>query len=92
MIPLLPVVLSDDMNFLIHPIAQTNLTLFAHIIYYDTTKVLVQNITDQPLRILRCQSLDHVVDICYNHCFFADAKSGFNLATVLPLTAPLFEH
>lgn len=43
MIPLLPVPLPDNRNFLFHLAIQTNLTLFAHIINHETTKVLVKN-------------------------------------------------
>ena len=89
---LLPVPLPDDRDFLFHPIAQANLTLFAHIMYHDTKKVLVRNTSDRPLRISRCQRLGHIVDICYDNCFLADAKSAFNSATVPPQTAPFFEH
>ena len=66
--------------------------MFAHIIHYDTTKVLVQNTSDQPLRIPRRQKLGHVVDIRYDNCFLADAKAALNSATVPPLTAPFFKY
>ena len=92
MIPLLPIILPDDRDFLFHPTAQTNLTLFAHIIHHHTTKVLVRNMSDQPLRILRHQRLSHVDDIRYNNCFLADAKAALNSATVPPLTAPFFKY
>ncbi len=92
MIPLLPISLLDDRDFLFHLTAQANLTLFAHIIHHDTTKVLVQNTSDRPLRTSRRQRLGHVVDICYDNCFLADAEAALNSATVLSLTAPFFEH
>lgn len=75
-----------------HPIAQANLTLFAHIIYYNTTKVLVWNISDQSLHISCHQKLDYIVDIYYNNYFLADAKAAFNLTTILFLTILFFEH
>lgn len=40
-IPLFPVPFPNNRDFLFHPIAQTNPTLFAHIIHHETTKVLV---------------------------------------------------
>lgn len=92
MIPLLPMPLPDDWDFLFYTTAQTNLTLFAHIIHHETTKVLIRNTSDRPLRILRCQRLGHVVDIRYDNCFLADAEPAFNLATVPPKAAPFFEH
>ncbi len=33
-----------------------------------------------------------MVNIRYDNWFLADAKSAFNSSTVLPLTAPFFEH
>ncbi len=92
MIPLLPVPLPDDKDFLFHPTAQANLMLFAHIIHHDTTKILVRNTSDRSLRISRCQKQGHVVDIRYDNCFLADAEVALNSATVPPLTAPFFEH
>lgn len=41
MISLLPVSLPNNRDFLFHLTAHANLTLFAHIIHYDTTKILV---------------------------------------------------
>lgn len=49
MIFLLQVPLSNDLDFLFHPIAQANLTIYAYIIDHKTTKVLVRNIFDCPL-------------------------------------------
>ena len=92
MVPLLPVPLPDDRDFLFHPTAQPNLTLFAHIIHHDTKKILVRNTSDRLLRISRRQKLGHVVDIWYDNCFLADVESAFHSATVPPQTAPFFEH
>ena len=92
MVPFLPVPLPDDKDFLFHPTAQPNLTLFAHIIHHDTSKVLVRNTSDCLLRISRRQKLGHVVDIRYNNCFLTDVESAFYSATIPPQTAPFFEH
>lgn len=92
MVPLLPVPLPDNRDFLFHPKAQPNLTWFAHIIHYDTKKILVRNTSDRPLCISHCQKLGHVVDIWYDNCFLSDAKSAFYSATVFPQTAPFFEE
>ena len=91
-IPLVPVPLPDDRDFLFHPTAQASLTLFAYIIHHDTKRVLVRNTSERPLRISCCQRLGHIVDIHYNNYFLADAKSVFNSVTVPPQTAPFFEH
>ena len=92
MIPLLPVPLPDDRDFLFHPTVQPSLTLFAHIMHHDTKKILVKNTFDRPLRISRRQKMGHVVDIWYDNCFLADAESAFHSTTVPPQTAPFFEH
>lgn len=92
MIPLLLVPLPNNRNFLFHPIAQINLTLFVHIMYHDTIKILVKNTSDRPLHKLCCQRLGHIVDVCYNNCFLVNAKSALNSATVLSQTAPFFEY
>lgn len=91
-IPLLLVPLLDDKDFLFHPMAKTNLILFAHIIYHKTTKVLIRNTFDQPLRISHHQKLGHVVDIRYNNYFLADAKFLFNATIFPPQTSPFFEY
>lgn len=77
MIPILSVSLPDDRDFLFHPATQTNLTLYTHIVDHETTKVLVRNTSDRPLRISRQQKLGHIVDIHYDNCFLVDAKSAF---------------
>lgn len=92
MIPLVPVPLPNDRDFLFHSTTQASLTLFVHIIHHDTKKVLVMNTSKRPLLILCCQKLGYIVDIYYNNRFLADTKSTFNSATVPPQIAPFFEH
>ena len=92
MVPFLPVPLPDNRDFLFHPTAQPNLTLFAHIMHHEIRKVFVRNTSDRPLRISHRQKLGHVVDIWYDNCFLADVESVFYSATVSPQTAPFFEH
>lgn len=60
--------------------------------HLDTKKVLVRNNFDRLLRISHRQRLGHILDIYYNNCFFADAKTAFNWATVPPQTMPFFEQ
>lgn len=91
-IPLLPVSFLDIKDFSFHPIAQFNLIFFVYIMYHKTTKVLVRNTFNQSLCILCRQRLSYIVDIYYNNCFLANAKSTFDLATVLPQTALLFVY
>lgn len=66
--------------------------LFAYIIHYNTKKLLVRNIFDRLLRILHCQRLEHIVDICYNNCFFANANFAFDAIAVISQTTPFFKH
>ena len=92
MIPLLLISLLDDRDFLFHLIAQSNLMLFAYILYYDSKKILVRNISDRPLRILHYQRLGHIVGICYNNCFLADANFAFDAVAVFSQTTPFFKY
>ena len=91
MIPLAPVSLPDDRDFMFHPATQANLTRYAHIIDHTTTKILVRNTSDRPLRIPRHQKLGHVVDIRYENCFLADTQATFNSAAFPPKAQPVFD-
>lgn len=90
MIPFSSIFLPNDCNFLIHLTIQANLTQYAHIVNHTTTKILVNNISDCPLRILRHQKLDYIVDICYENCFLANAQATFNFAVFLLRTQLFF--
>lgn len=92
MILLLLVSLPNNWDFLFHPTPQLNLTLFAYIIYHNTKKLLIRNIFDRLLHILRCQRLGHIVDICYNNCFLIDANFAFDAVATSLQTTPFFEH
>lgn len=83
MIPILPVSLPNNRDFLFHLATQTNLMLYMHIVDHETLKVLVRNTSDQSLRILRWQKLGHIIDIYYDNCFLANADSTFQFATCL---------
>lgn len=92
MISLLPMPFLNNRDFLFHPIAQTNLTLFAHIIYHETTKILVKNTSNRPLPISRYQKLSHMVGIRYNNCFLTNIKSILNSAIFLLQNLLFFKH
>lgn len=92
MVPLKPILLPDDRDFLFHPVVQANLTLFAHLIDHETTKVLVRNTFDRPLRISRRQRLGQVVNIRYNNCFLVEPESALQAAAFPPKALPFFEH
>lgn len=89
---LLSIFLLDDSDFLFYLATQTNLMLFAHIVNHETTKVLVRNTSDQLLHILRHQKLGYIVDIYYNNCFLANAKSALNSAFFSLQASPFFKH
>ena len=81
MIPLVPVSVSDDRDFLFHLATQPNLILFTYIINHHTSKILVRITSDQPLRIPRWHKLGHLIDIAYNNCFFMDERAAINSTT-----------
>lgn len=89
---LFSVLLLDNRDFLFYPIAQANQTLFAHIINYKLTKVLVRNISDWPLCILPQHRLGYAIIIYYNNCFFIKAKSTLHNAIFSKKALPFFEH
>ena len=91
MISLAPVSLPNDRDFLFHPITQANLTLYAHIVNHTTIKILVSNTSDRSLRIPWHQKLGHIVDICYENCFLADAQATFDSAAFPPRAQPFFD-
>lgn len=89
MIPLVPVSVPDDRDFLFHLAAQPNLTLFTHIIDHQTSRILVRNTSDQSLRIARRHKLGHLINIAYDNCFFTDERAAIDSATFLPSSQPL---
>ena len=84
MIPLVPVFVPDDRDFLFHPAAQPNLMFFTHIIDYQSSRILVRNASDQPLRIAHCHKLGHLIDIAYDNCFFTNERAAIDSATFPP--------
>ncbi len=84
MISLVKLPLPDDRDFLFHPTPQANLTLYSHIMDYETSKVLVRNASDLPLRVPRRHKLVHLLDIAYENCFFTDTRSAYDAASVPP--------
>lgn len=86
MISLVKVPLLDDCNFLFHLTIQPNLTLYAHILDHETSKILVRNTSNQPLRIPRHHMLGHLLDIVYKNCFFANTPH--DSAAIPPFSHP----
>ncbi len=92
MISLIFLPLSDNQDFLFHPSAQINLTLFIHLVDHQTSKVLVRNTSSQTLHILCCHKLGHLIDIIYENCFLADTHSIRDTATFPPSSQHLSSH
>lgn len=84
MIPLVKLPLPDDRDFLFHPTPQANLTLYSHIMDYKTTKILVRNASDRPLRVLRRHKPGHLLDKAYKNCFLMDTQSIYDAVSVPP--------
>lgn len=87
-----PISLPDNKDFLFYPVAQVNLTIFAHLVDYETTKVLVRNTSDRAFCISRWQRLGHVVNICYDNYFFTQAESVLQAAAFPPKASPFFKY
>ena len=83
-IPLVWLPLPDNWDFLFHPTPQANLTLYAHIMDYETSRILVKNASDWPLHVPRRHKLGHLLDMTYNNYFLIDTQSAYNAASVPP--------
>lgn len=84
-VSLIPLPLPDDQNFLFYPFAQTNLTLFIHLVDYQISKILVKNTSSQMLYVLRRYKLGHLINIAYKNYFLADTHSIRSAAIFSPL-------
>ncbi len=91
-IPLILLPLPDDRDFLFYPAIQVNLTLFTHLVNYQTSKMLVRNNSRQMLRILRYYKHGHLIDIAYKNCFLANTHSALDAATFPPLLQYFSEY
>lgn len=91
MISQLKLLLSDNQDFLFHPIPQANLTLYSHIMNYETSKILVRNIFDLLLCLPRQHKLSHLLDMGYENCFLIDTQAAYNTASV-PLSSHFFSN
>lgn len=86
----MPLPLPDDHDFLFHLTAQVTLIMYTHIVDYKTTRVLIRNVSDRLLQILRYYKLGHIINISYKKCFLAKLKITFNSAIFLPTDQPYF--
>lgn len=88
MISLIKLPLSDDRDFLFHPAPQANLTLYSHIMDYETSKILVKNASDLSLCEPCRHKLGHLLDMTYENNFLIDTRSAYSAASVLPSSHP----
>lgn len=58
--------------------------LYNHIVDHETSKVLVKNASDRPLRISQHHKLGHLLDITYDNCFLVDTQLAYDSAIFLP--------
>ena len=91
MIFLMKLPLPDNRDFLFHPTPQANLTLYSHIMDYETTKILVRNTSDRLLRVPCRHKLGHLLDKAYKNCFLIDTQSAYDAASV-PLSLHFFSN
>ena len=91
-VSLVPLPLLNDQDFLFHPSAQINLTLFTHLVDHQTSKVLVRNTSSHTLHIPRCYKLGHLIDIAYENYFLADTHFISDAATSPPSSQYLSSH
>ncbi len=91
-IPLVPLPLPNNRDFLFHPATQPNLTLFTHLVNHQTSKVLVRNNSSQILRIRRRHKLGHLIDIAYKNCFLAKTHYALDATTSPPSSQHLSDH
>lgn len=82
-ISLVSLLLLDNCDFLFYLATQANLTLFTHIINYQTLKILIKNAFNKPFRIFYRHKLRHLINIAYENCFLSKAQSALDSATSL---------
>ena len=69
--------LPADRDFFSDPVAQTNLTLFAHLVDHTMTGVLVRNTTKLPIQVPKELRLGDVFKLEYKNCFQASVEPDF---------------
>lgn len=62
-----------------------------HIVNHITTKIQVSITSDRPFRIPQHQELAHIVEICYENCFLANAQASFDSTAFPPKVQPFFD-
>ena len=69
--------LPADRDFFFDPVAQTNLTLFAHLVDHTMTGVLAKNTTKLPIQVPKKLRLGDVFELEYKNCFQASVEPDF---------------
>ena len=61
--------LPDDRDFFFNPIPHSHLILFSYILNDSTCRVLVRNVSHQPILLPRHQQLGTLTEVLYYNCF-----------------------
>ena len=75
--------LSNDRNFLFELVVQTNLIIFAYLINYTITKILIRNKSNISIQIPKKLRLKNVLEINYENCFQINIESKFALTKIV---------
>lgn len=68
-VPMVPLGFSDNRDVLFQPLAQSNLTLFSHLVDDTTSGILVCNKSQRAIHLPRKQKLGLVIEVFYENCF-----------------------
>lgn len=49
-----------------------------HIVDYQTSKILIKNVSNEAFYIFRYYKLEHLINIVYNNCFLTNAQFPFD--------------
>lgn len=81
-LPIKPIDLPANRDFLFAPTTQANIVLFSHLVDYTLSGVLARNETDSPIQVPRKLRLGNVLEMEYENCFQTSIEADF--ATVRP--------
>ena len=77
MVPTKPLALPENRDFLFEPSAQGKLTMYAHLVDYGMSGVLVRNDSNSSVQIPGKTRLGNVTEMDYDNCFHADVETDF---------------
>ena len=88
-VPVVPLGLSDDRDVFFQPLAQSNLTLFSHLVDNTTSGILVCNKSQRAICLPCKQKLVLIIKMFYKNYF--QASLDLDAAKMSPKAAPLHE-